>query len=727
MRSAAVLLIGLLASTTFASTTATIHKLEGSIVLDGDLADSGWASATKIDTFLEHARGDNVAPPVTTVAYVTYDERNLYVAFRCDDPKASSIRAPFVDRDQVLNDQDYVQIVIDAQNDQRSAFMFKVNPRGVQADSVYNDASQLEDPAPDFSFDAAARITATGWVAEIRIPMSSLRYADKDPQEWGVIFERNYPRDFRYLMASSKIPKGSNCYLCHEMTLAGFTGLPLGGHLTLAPYTTAARNEQLVGTPLAAESLNGNAGLDMKWSASRALTIDATVNPDFSQIESDVPQVSVNSRFALSFPEKRSFFLEGVDLFSTPLKAVYTRSISSAAWGIRATGKTDTVAYTLLAAEDRGGGSVVIPGRYGSSAVPQDFRSLALIGRVRKSIGDSFAAFLVSDREVSGGGYNRVVGPDFMWKMTTADKLTGQYLVSSTENPDRPALSPLFDGSGATGHAARLVYTRDTDHYDVFSHLIDYSPHFRTDNGFIPWADLRGTFFELGGHIYPKRGPVSYWRPFFNVGHESAWEGGGAGVYFEGKLGSSGWIEYHPAEQDVVNGGKIRYRFTEVHLKANPSRYLPSISLDGSAGQRVDYVNARLGNGATFTFTSSVRPTIHLELAASMNREWLNVSESRLYSADIDRLKATYVFDQRSIARVVAQRTHTDRTTALYAETVTPRDGDFSLSLLYGYRINWLTTFYIGYGDYRLLDDNNNRLMPMQRSVFAKASYAFQR
>src|SRR3954469_22051047 len=254
MRYARLLLV--LTATTLHASTVTVQKLGAAIVIDGDLSDSAWASATKIDSFVEHARGDNVAPPVTTTAYVAYDERSLYVAFRCDDPKPSAIRAPFVDRDQVLNDQDFVQIVIDAQNDQRSAFIFKVNPRGVQADSVYNDANQLEDPAPDFSFEAASHITPTGWVAEMRIPMSSLRYADKDPQDWGVILERNYPRDFRYLMASAKIPKGSNCYLCHEMTLAGFTGLALGGHLTLAPYTTAARNEQLVGTPLAAESFD---------------------------------------------------------------------------------------------------------------------------------------------------------------------------------------------------------------------------------------------------------------------------------------------------------------------------------------------------------------------------------------------------------------------------------------------------------------------------------------
>ena len=725
MRRAPVVLLFLSAVTVHAS-TIDIRKIDGPVVIDGDLSDTTWSAATRVEEFVEYNRGDNVAPPVHTVAWLAYDERYLYVAFRCDDPRPGAIRAPYVDRDQVLADQDYVTVALDTQNDRRSAFVFRVNPRGVQADSVLNDANGNEDFAPDFFYEAAAKITAQGWSAELRIPMSSLRYPDKDPQQWGVILARNYPRDFRYTMASTRIPKGSNCYICHASMLAGLAGLPRGGHITLAPYSTAARNEQRVGAALAADPLRGDGGLDLKWAASPKLTIDATVNPDFSQIESDIPQVSVNNRFALSYPEKRAFFLEGVDLFSTPLKAVYTRSITSAAWGIRATGQNGSTAYTFLAAEDRGGGGVVLPGRFGSSIVRQDFRSLALIGRVRKSIGSSFAGVLLSDREVQGGGHNRVLGPDFLWALSRADKLQGQYLFSATENPDRPDLSPLFDGRSGNGHAARVVYTRDTNRYDVFAHVIDYSKNFRADNGFLPWADLRGVYFEYGGHVYPKRGFVSYLRPWIGGGHESAWQGATAGVAFQGKLSSSGWIAFHPAERDIVQGKAITYRNVSVELKANPSRYLPSLALDVVAGQRVDYVNARLGDGGTVTFTSAVRPTGHLELATNINREWLNVGGSRLYSADIRRLKATYVFNQRSLTRVVAQHSNVNRTPRLYKESVTPRDGDITLSALYGYRLNWQTSLFIGYGDFRLLDETD-RFLPTTRSVFAKVSYAFQR
>src|SRR5437867_2351191 len=723
----AMLLLLILSSSTDYATELTIKKLDAAIAIDGDISDSGWSGALRVDDFVEFSRGDNTAPPVRTSAWLTYDDRYFYVAFRNDDPQPGAIRASFVDRDQVLADQDWVSIMLDTQNDRRSAMVLRVNPRGVQTDTVFNDANQTEDFAPDFFYESSAKITAQGWTAEMRIPLTSLRYPNRDPQTWGVILARNYPRDFQYIMASTRLPKGRNCFVCYAQALTGLTGLPRGSHMTVAPYSTAAREEQWTGARLSADPVRSDAGVDFKWSASPKLTIDATLNPDFSQIESDIPQVSVNSRFALSYPEKRAFFLEGVDLLSTPLRVVYTRSITSPAWGIRATGHAGSTAYTVLAAEDRGGGAVVLPGAEGSSLARQDFRSLAVIGRARTSLGSSFAGLLVSDREVEGGGHNRVIGPDFLWKMSAADRLLGQVLISQTRNPNRPELATSFDGRSGNGHALRFVYTRDTNGYDIFSHVIDYSPQFRADNGFMPWCDLHGSYFEFGGHIYPKRGFASYIRPFVGAGKESAWRGGSAGFYLEAKYGISGWVGFHPAEQDRVGGVFTRqYKFTEVHLKATPSMLLPTVTLDGSFGQRVDYMNVRIGHGGSFTLTSSIRPTTHLELAANINREWLDVGGSRLYNADINRLKATYVFNARSLARIVAQRSNVDRTARLYAAAVSPRDGDLTLSALYGYRVNWQTTFYVGYGDFRLLDETE-RLLPNRRSVFMKASYAFQR
>jgi len=719
MRCAIAVLI-LLPSTVYAA-DLTIRRLDAPIVLDGDVSDSGWTRALRIDDFVEYSRGDNTAPPARTTAWLAYDDRFFYAAFRCDDPNPSAIRAPFVDRDQVLADQDYVSVILDTQNDRKSAAVFRVNPRGVQTDSVLDDPSQTEDFSPDFFYETAAKITPQGWTAEMRIPLSSLRYSDGDPQTWGVILSRNYPRDFQYIMASTRLPKGRNCFVCYASALNGLTGLPRGSHMTAAPYSTAAHDEQWTSGRLSVDPVRSDAGADFKWSASPKLTIDATLNPDFSQIESDVPQVSANSRFALSYPEKRPFFLEGVDLFSTPLRIVYTRSITAPAWGIRATGQTGSTAYTLLATEDRGGGAVVLPGAESSTTAAQDFRSLALIGRARTSIGNSFAGILFTDREVQGGGHNRVIGPDFLWKIDGPDRLLGQVVISDTANP------PAIGGDAGRGHAARFVYTRDMKRYDIWSQSFDYSPKFRADDGFIPMADVHGSDVEIGAHFYPSRGFASFIRPFVGGGHESTWRGSYAGAYLEGKLGLNGWFAFHPGEEDRVKGVFTRqYNYTELHFKAAPSMLLPTVTLDGSFGQRVDYSNVRIGHGGSFILTTSLRPTAHLELAASIDHEWLNVEGQQLYAADIDRLKATCVFNSRSLARVIVQRSNTDRTTWLYTDAVSPRDGDLTISALYGYRLNWQTTFYVGYGDFRLLDDSQ-RLLPSRRSLFMKASYAFQR
>ena len=142
----------------------------------------------------------------------------------------------------------------------------------------------------------------------------------------------------------------------------------------------------------------------MKWTPSATTALDATVNPDFSQIESDVAQIGVNERFALAYPEKRPFFLEGVDLFSTPVQAVYTRSVTSPRWGARGTGKLGATSWTALVAEDRGGGSVILPGPDGSGLADQDFRSLDFVGRLRHDLGRSFVSFLGADKELEGGG-----------------------------------------------------------------------------------------------------------------------------------------------------------------------------------------------------------------------------------------------------------------------------------------------------------------------------------
>jgi hypothetical protein len=704
------------------------------IVVDGDLSDAAWKDAAVIDRFWETSPGDNAEPKVKTTAWVSYDERSLYIAVKCDDPEPAKIRAPFVDRDNVIGTDDNVAVFIDTRNDKRTAIEFRVNPRGIQGDAVYNDATGSEDFSPDFFYDTAARITAEGWQAEIAIPLSSLRYPKKDPQTWGILVWRNYPRDFRYAFQSSPIPRGSSCNICFTREMTGITGLPGGGHVVAAPYVTAKSigHREVEGDPTSAfvtDSLSGDAGLDVKWTPGASTVLDATINPDFSQIESDVPQLSVNNRFALFYPEKRPFFLEGVDLLETPIQAVYTRTITSPKWGARVTGKAGGTAYTVLVTQDRGGGSVIVPGPTGSGFAPQDYGSTVILGRVRHDIGRSYASFLLTDREIEGGGHHRALGPDFQLRLGDGDTVTGQLLVSDTATPD-------LGGERQRAHAARASWNHVRTKYDVFLEYRDYGSGFRADEGFVPQVGIREAVVVPGLRFYPK-GLFRLVRPQLIVDYVEDRDSRlvsrttAPSLFFIGAKNLTGIVELHLREKVRTGGRAHEHSYVTFLLQIDPSRRFTRISLSGALGDAVDYANARVGTGTKLGLTATVRPTDHLQLDGLLNRQTLDVTpeggrEGRLFTADIARLKATYNFSARMFLRLIGQYVKTRRDPSLYGFPVPERDGDFLASALFSYKLNWQTVFFFGYGDDRVVTERND-LVRTGRQVFLKVSYAFQR
>ncbi len=224
-----------------------IARAAGPIVVDGSLADEGWKGAVPVDTWFEVQPGDNLPPKVASVGYLAYDDRYLYAGFEFSDPEPASIRAPYSDRDDISSSNDYGGIVLDTRNDGRTAILFLATPRGIQYDAVQDDATGTESSSPDFYWDSAGRITADGWVLEIRVPFSSLRYSDGDVQTWGIMLFRNYPREFRYQLFSTKLPRGGSCFVCRENVLTGLEGLPDGDHLVVAPYLAAKQESSSEG------------------------------------------------------------------------------------------------------------------------------------------------------------------------------------------------------------------------------------------------------------------------------------------------------------------------------------------------------------------------------------------------------------------------------------------------------------------------------------------------
>ena len=736
------LLALLLAATALrAEDAAPIHitRAAGAITIDGDLSDPGWKGATRLETWYETNPGDNLPARVKSVGYLTYDDRFFYAAFEFSDPDPSKIRAPFADRDNVSSETDYGGIIINPRNDGRTGLLLLANPRGIQYDAVSDDFSG-EDSSPDLYWDSAAKITKDGWVLEMRVPFSSLRYPSKDPQTWSIMLYRNWPREFRYQFFTSKLPRGSSCFICHCAELTGLENLPSGGHLVVAPYATL-KEEGVprgdLGSSLRNKPIRGDGGLDVKWIPNVNTAIDATLNPDFSQVESDVAQVGVNQRFALFYPEKRPFFLEGIELFSTPIQAVYTRSITSPRWGARATGKIDNANYTVLVAEDRGGGSVILPGPTSSSFADQDYQSFVAVGRVRENIGRSFVSFLGTDREIQGGGHNRVYGPDFQWRPNEHETVTGQLLLSNTQTPNLPDLATEWDGRRMSSHAGDIWYAHNDRLWDWFTEYQDYGDGFRADDGFVPQVGYRRNYFEGGYTFRPTKGLVSRLRTFVQgeyssgTDHSLIFREVSPGFGLDGRWNS--FVRVRGAFDRVRSGDKNLPQNAAIFtFQVSPSGRISRIVVEGTAGELVDFANSRTGRGANLDGSAVFRPTDHLALTLNGAYSWLDVTpdtggpRERLFTAEIARLKGTYTFNSRSFARAILQYVRTTRDPSLYHSAVDAREGSLTGSVLLAYKLNWQSVMFLGYGDNRALSETNN-WQKQDRQFFLKVSYAFQR
>lgn len=716
----------------------SIHRAAGPITVDGDLSDPGWQGAEKITTWFETNPGDNIEPSVHNVAWLAYDDRFLYAAFDFEDQQPRDIRAPIGDHDAVPSSTDYAGVIVDSRNDGKTAQMFLANPRGTQYDALSSDASG-EDNSPDFFWDAAGKITETGWRLEIRIPFSSLRYSEAEHPTWGLMLYRNHPRDRRFQYFTAKLPRDVNCFICNCSKISGFESLPRGSHWVAAPFVTGSQSAEPrgdLGSHLETGDVDTEVGIDVKWNPNADTAIDLTVNPDFSQIESDTAQISSNERFALFFPEKRPFFLEGVDLFSTPIQAVYTRSITSPKYGGRATGRFGGTSYTALIADDRGGGLVILPGPTDSSFADQEFESQVGVFRLKHDLGSSFVSFLATGREIEGGGHNWVFGPDFQWRPRPSDSITGQVLWSDTRTPNRPDEAEEWDGRALSDLGALVYWSHSTEHPDWFIQLADFGDDFRADNGFVPQVGYREAFFDGGYTWWPKERFFSRVRLFSRDYEDRNSDGDtvarkvSIGSGMDGRWNSFLRVELN--DEHYLVGDELLHRFRP-HFESSikPGKVINQVQLNGSFGDDVDFANGREGSGFDLSLSGTIRPSEQLVLDLLFNHRQLDVDDpgakGRVFTDTVERLRAQYNFNARVFMRLIGQYVETERDPDLYTSDVEAKEAAFSGSALLAYQLNWQTVIYLGYSDGRSYLADTDTLEAADRQLFLKISYAWQR
>jgi hypothetical protein len=706
-----------------------VSRATSAIRIDGSLDEPAWSAAAVIDLPYETRPAENQPATVKTECLVTYDDDRLYVAFRAQDPDPSQIRAHLSDRDKAYSD-DFVGIVLDPFNDERRAFEFFVNPLGVQMDLFNDGVSNNEDDSWDALWWTAGKITASGYVVEMAIPFSSLRFPrSQEVQTWGFDALRFYPRDQRRRIASQPMDRNVSCYLCQISKMTGFAGVTPGRNVELDPTVTAVRNDVCAspGTdsadrPLSEGDVESDPGLTGKWGITPNLTLNAAINPDFSQVEADAAQLDINTTFALFFPEKRPFFLEGADFFRTPFEAVFTRNVSDPAWGVKLSGKEGKNAMGVFVAQDDRT-DILIPGSESSRAVSLDTESTDAVLRYRRDLGTHSAlGALVTTRD--GDGYsNHLAGLDGLYRLGDSHSFRGQYLRSQTEYP-----SALGSNGSLDDHAFYLGYDYSARNWSGYARYEDVGDLFRADMGFMPQVDYT---YKLAGIQRNWYFDSDRWT---QIGLGSDWDErkDQAGRLLEREL--EAWLHVNGPQQSffsidggtrdrVFRGVTFDQTFWNLYGEIEPTGDL-YLSVEGKLGDQVDFANTQAGKVRQVEPSIRYLPGRHVRMSLSHLLQQLDVKGGRLFDANLTQLTLVYQFNIRTFVRLISQYTDIQRDPALYTFPVDEKTEQLFNQLLFSYKLNPQTVLFAGYSD-NAFGDERIDLTRNDRTFFLKVGYAW--
>ncbi len=432
----------------------------------------------KIDGFIQREPKDGEPATLRTVVYLAYDDKKLYVIFVAFDSQPNLIRARMTRREAVYDD-DLVEVFLDSFQDQRHAYSFLCNPFGIQLDRLYSESSGTDDSF-DTLWDSEGKLTAQGYVVRMAIPFRSLRFPASG-QSWGIVLVRFIPRvneTSYWPRISSKV----NGLLNQEGRADGLAHISPGRNIQITPYgvfrSFRTLDDRDPANPVFDhKTADARVGFESKFVLKDRVVFDLALNPDFSQVESDEPQITDNQRFEVFFPEKRQFLLENASFFGTPTGLLYTRRIADPLYVARVTGKLGPYAIGALIADDRSPGESV-PRTDPLSGTSAHFA----VFRVNRDIGKgSSIGMIYADREYQGQ-FNRVGGADLRWKLGKNWDGSAQAITSSTRD---------INGAYSAGPAYNIYAERNSRKLTFNTLFLDNSPGFVTNTGFFQRPDMR--------------------------------------------------------------------------------------------------------------------------------------------------------------------------------------------------------------------------------------------
>lgn len=464
-----------------------VPRVTGTLHIDGVLSEQDWSDAAVLTGFSQYHPVDGIAAADSTEILLLYSHHALYIGIRAFEPHGSVV-ATLADRDRIHAD-DYVHIMLDTFNDRRRALLFGVNPLGVQADGTVADAGDGRsiDLSPDFLFESKGRLTDFGYEVELRIPFKSLRYRSDPVQTWGINVLRSVAHS-GHQQTWTPVLRSNPTFLGQAGTLTDLTDLRRGIVLDVNPTLTERRDgSRLSPDEFRRAGADREFGLNLRWGVTANLTANATYNPDFSQVESDVGQVVYDPRQALAFPEKRPFFLEGNENFAAPNSLIYTRRVISPVAAAKLGGKFGGTSIGLLSAVDD------------RIASANGDRPIINALRLRRDVASSSTIGLVYTDRIDGDDVNRVIAFDTRLVFGGSYAAVAQVGSSFTRRDST-------DWNGRPIFEAQLVRTgRD---WGFSSTLRGTHPEFRTATGFIGRTGIVRANLTPRRSWYPDGSPL---------------------------------------------------------------------------------------------------------------------------------------------------------------------------------------------------------------------------
>lgn len=706
-----------------------LPNINQSALIDGVLDDPQWQNALKIELIYETSPDENTAAQQKTTAYLYENGESLFVAFRAEDTNMGQLRAYIKDRDSAYQD-DFVGIQMDTFNDEQRAYEFFVNPYGSQMDLLYDESTGDDDDSWDAIWDSAGSIDEHGYVVEMQIPFSNLRFeSGQDVKTWGIELLRVHPRDQRRIYRNSPRDRNRNCVLCQFHKVTGLSNAKQGNQLEINPVLTIGKSERRNNAGnLISGATDYEPGLNIKWGITPEVSLDATLNPDFSQVESDAAQLSVNETFALFFSEKRPFFQEGSNFFNSNMRAIYTRNVTDPDYGLKLTGRQNSHTLGTFAVKDNVT-NIIIPGTFGSNFTTLNESSTVVAGRYRFDINPDLNLGLVSTYRDSTDYNNVVLGFDGFYRWKNKHQFRFQYLQSDTDNP--VSVQNDFNlAARQSGDALRLGYNYDSRNWFAYSNYSDFDKDFRADLGFITQVNIDKIVFG-GGHVLYNEN--SWWNRIeiagdYDITHDN--EGLMLEKEWEGRFEING-----PLQSSLGTGLVIRDRLFDEILFAEKFQWLYVEAKPGSGisfgsefrfGKRIDFSESKLADN------TRINPFLDLDLNKHLRLEFRHIYDSldslagRELIANLTDARIKYQFNTRSFIRFTAQIENIKRTSKNVLDFgAVNRDRSVNTQLLYSYKVNPRTVFFLGYSDLATADNQDPQLELQQRGLFMKLGYVF--